>query len=228
MSLAIGQCVNHLVNYHHVGEAPVVSSDPNPTMVSYIGSPIPNFGMSNSWSRGARVNVFSDNIDKIRQFSKEEAETERQTTAAVIGGIATIALAGLSAMALKNYQNDSLELSNAWKLLESLDQNTTSEVMALRPILNEHIRILSNKCSRARRIAMLVAALFATAIGAFAGGMMGITWLVTAAIVASVVLASIAMFGMVWYANERTTLPPAMQRQLEQLQKQFSLCSVTA
>ena len=225
MSVAASQCINHLMNYHHVGAAPACAVADSSMVSSYVGVPLPNFVGGNSWSRGARVNVFSDNIDKIRQFAKEEAESERQTGAAVMGALATVALAGLSAMALKNYQNDRLELANSWKLLESLESNTTPQVMALRPILNKHIEILGNKCARARRIAMLVAALFATAIAAFGGGMMGMNWLVTAAIVASVALAAMALFGMVWYADQQIRLPLSMQRELEELQSQLSMQS---
>jgi hypothetical protein len=203
MSNSVNNYVNHLVAYYQTPPTPVSSTK------DAIWTPpmIPVFGYG--WPQTTQV-IFAN--------TQQDRDDQRQTSAAMIGGIATILFAGLSARALKQYRNDSKELAGAKITFQHLLSNFASgQEVALRPIWQKHIEILEAKCSRARHIALFVGGIFAAASAAFIGGMFAVNWLISSSIVSAVAIAAIGGFDLVWHWDDEYSLPLAMQRELQVL-----------
>ena len=213
--MSVRDSVNHLVAYHQVIPPPIISKTETR---SFLGFPLPSVCYGHGWFPDRQVNVFSGDLGQIRQFTLAEREDQRQSNAAVIGGIATVILAGGMACAIKQVRGDTKELAHAKTSLKNLSLDFSNpQALALQPILTKHIEILEAKCERARHIAVLAVAIFATAVAAFAGGMLAISWLITAATVSAVALSAIAVFGFVWHSDDETALPLTMQQELREL-----------
>jgi hypothetical protein len=190
------------------------------------------FGGGYGGGYGSGVSVLaadSTMFGAVRNAQREDREESRATTAAVVGGIATIALAGLSAFGLRSYCNDRKELQKAMEFKQILEQPndlygiTVHQRVELTPVANKYIEILETKCGRSRNILILTGLALATGVAAFVGGMMSLKWLITASIISAVVVGSIAAFMIVWHCTDNTELPPAMARKVEAMQAQFNL-----
>jgi len=217
MSYSVRDSVNYLVAYHQVLPQPIFSKKETPS-ISLFGFAVPNVCYGHGWNTDRQVNVFSGDLGQIREFTKAEREEQRQSNAAVIGGMATVLFAGLMACAIKQVRGDTKELAHAKVALKNLALDVRNpQAWALQPILCKHIEILETKCARARHIAVLAIAIFATAIAAFAGGMFAISWLVTTATVAAVAIGAIGAFALVWHSDDETSLPPVMRQELRAL-----------
>jgi hypothetical protein len=175
---------------------------------------------------GHAVNVIAADpamLQEMRNQQQEDNEQSRATTAAVVGGIGTIVLAGLSALALRGYCDDREELQRAYDYrsnnLPRLEQGLMDEMT---PIVNAHIGILEAKTGRARNILIITGAALVTGATAFIAGMLAIQWLITAAIVVTVAIAAIGVFLVVWHLTEKTTLSPEMQEDIATLREALS------
>src|SRR5579863_5378339 len=167
MSYSVHDYVNHLVAYHQVLPKSVVSHHATPS-VSLFGFPVPNVCYGHGWNTNRQVNIFSGDLGQIRQFTLAERENQRQSNAAVVGGMATVLFAGLMACAMKQVRGDTRELAHAKMALRSLASDFSNpRAFRLRPILCKHIEILEAKCTRARHTAVLAVAIFAAAAAAF-------------------------------------------------------------
>ncbi len=194
--------VNHLVAYYE--PAPVKASKER----AWTPPMIPVFGYG--WPHTSQV-IFAGS-------TRQDRQEDRQINAAWIGGLTTILFAGLSARALKQYRNDSRELASAKIHFQHLLSNAASpKEIAIRPIWQKHIEILEDKCTRARHITLLVTGLLASASAAFMGGMLAVSWLISASIVSAVAIAAIGGFDLAWHWDDEYKLPLTMQRELQAL-----------
>ncbi|HEV7738652.1 MAG TPA: hypothetical protein VGO47_14925 [Chlamydiales bacterium] len=217
MSYSVRDSVNHLVAYHQVLPNSIFSQKETPTFPLF-GFAVPNVCYGHGWHTDRQVSILSGDLSQIRQFTQAEREDQRQSNAAVIGGMATVLFAGLMACAIKQVRGDTKELAHAKIALKNLALDVGNpQVLTLQPILCKHIEILEAKCAKARHIAALAVAIFATAAAAFAGGMFAISWLITTATVATVAIAAIGAFALVWHSDDEQSLPPAMQQELRAL-----------
>src|SRR5277367_3092933 len=94
MSYSVRDSVNHLVAYHQVLPKSIFSNHETPS-VSLFGFAVPNVCYGHGWNTNRQVNIFSGDLGQIRQFTQAEREDQRQSNAAVIGGMATVLFAGL-------------------------------------------------------------------------------------------------------------------------------------
>jgi len=175
---------------------------------------------------GHSVNVIAADprmLQEVRHQQQEDREENRATTAACLGGIGTIILSGLSALALRGYCDDRDELRKANEFKNNTlpylpDPNLRAH---LTPIVDTHIDILETKTGRARNILLITGAALLTGVAAFIGGMMAIQWLITAAIIAGVALAAIGVFLVVWHCTEKTSLSHEMHQNILHLRQQL-------
>lgn len=202
--------VNHLIDYHQV--SPYATPKAAPSWSSYI-FPVPH--ACNHVSIAHPVSVVTGDASQVMKFVKAEREEQRQTNAAVLGGFATLILAGVTACTIKHMMADTKELREAKRMLR--EQAFDSQNLTVKRILQKHIEILSAKCVRAKQITALVVSLLACATAGFVGGMFAISGLVTAATVGAVATGALAVFAIVWHYDEPTELPPSMQRELRVL-----------
>lgn len=226
MSNSVHSFLDGLTSYYHIGqraEASLSNRQEFSSGVHFIPSYGFPFGYGGASSSGRHVNVIAtgQDLETIRRHDREDREDQRQTSAAVIGGIGAIVLAGASAFFLKDYLKDKEELSKAQAfrnhILPTLDHRLASQIA---PIANKHLEILEAKCIKSRNIALLTGGVLAAATAAFAGGMFAISWLITASVVAGVALAAIGAFTIVWHWGDVDSLPIEMQRKVQELQRQ--------
>ena len=194
---------------------------------------MPVFGMGGGNNNsGLNINA-NASIGEIREYQREDREGNRASAAAVVGGIATIALAGVSAFALRSYCDDCGELKIAKEFQEELENSPTIfdrfplDVRAerkrdLEKVTKKVIEILDAKCARSRNIVILTATALAAGIAAFVAGMFSIQWLITASIIAGVALAAVAVFMVVWQCTAKNDLSPIMAQKVENLRADFA------
>ncbi len=150
-------------------------------------------------------------------YEAQRREGSRQTAAAVIGGVAMVALSAVLAYITKNYIQAGKELKKAeefkW-MLPAIAQEEGFKLSDVLPVVNKHIEIAENKRSQSRNIAALTGVVLAAAAGAFFGGMFAVPWLITASIVVGVFAAATGAFLVVWHWEDETSLPVHMQEQI--------------
>lgn len=147
-----------------------------------------------------------------RQFQREDRQEQRESTAAFVGGIATLVLAGVSALFLKGYVRERQEWNAAMEFQrDELPQLDSPSQAQLRPILTKHLQIVEARLDKSRTIVILTGSILACAVAAFAGGMCSIPWLITASIVAGVTVGACGIFTVVWQMGDE----PAVLSQQE-------------
>ena len=136
MSLNLGNYLNGLYSYY--GQAPAV------------GQPAVIGGLANANMLGSLANVAmvggngygnpsvhviattSETIHEIRDNQREDEEKSRENLAAVVGGIATVVIAGISAFVGRNLCNTLKELESAVKFrdndLPKLEERVRNEL----------------------------------------------------------------------------------------------------
>ena len=226
MSSVLLPHLNGMSNYFNLGAAAPSAGG----VASYIPSIRPQVSLGGGgYSNGLSVIAATPEMfGAVRNAQEEDREQSRATTAAIVGGIATVALSGLSACALRSYCNDRAELQKAINFKNILEaapgmyEISPHQRGELTPVANKYIEILEAKCGRARNILILTGLALATGIAAFVGGMMSLKWLITASIIAAVVVASIAAFTVVWHCTENTELPPQMADKILLMREQLN------
>lgn len=148
-----------------------------------------------------------------------DREDSRQTAAACIGGILMLTLAAVSGFMIKNFCKNREELTAARTFKQSLKM---SQDTSLKKLVDEHIEVLENKSLRFRNIVLLSVGILACATAAFTGGMLGISWLITASIVVGVVSGSAGLFLLAYHWDDKTDLSDEMYTNLLALQQQYS------
>ena len=162
-------------------------------------------------NNGMNVNVMggTDVMRQARHFQQEDRNNDRASSAAFLGGILTVGIAAGLAYVAKNWSNTNGRLEEARQFKEEqipLIENTQQRAELL-GIVNKDIKILEKTAFRNRNFVILTGFALATAATAFAAGMLGVQWLITASIVAGVATAAVGAFAAVWYAMEKAEAP---------------------
>ncbi len=199
----------------------------NPGPVGYMApSVVPMFVGGGGSGSGHHVQVVASNpetIRELRQNEQEDRQNSQGTMAAVLGGIATIAFAGVAAFVARNLMNADKELNQAIAFRD--DQLTQLDPAAqadLEPIVDKHVELLESKLFWSKSIVVLTGGALACAIAAFVGGMFVIPWLMTAAVIGAVILAAGGVFAGVWYCTDDTSMPHEMLTQIQTLRAQYA------
>lgn len=159
-----------------------------------------------------------NNISQLEGYQNRERERSKQNVAAVIGGIAMIVLSGALAYVTKNYFQADKELKKAEEfksILPTIAQEEGFQVTHVLPIVNKHIELVENKRSQSRNIMVITGAVLAAATGAFLGGMLAVSWLITASVIVGVFAAATGAFLVVCHWDDETSLPSDMQTQIK-------------
>ncbi|MBF8263732.1 MAG: hypothetical protein HW387_1397 [Parachlamydiales bacterium] len=150
----------------------------------------------------------AEGVRQARQYQNENSKADRASAAAWLGGIAFIIIAGLAAFVIEDREkiNERLKVAKDFKDQIPKSQNIPeAEKDALHSIAEQDIDILEKKSTRNRNILILTGCALATAVTAFAAGMLAVQWLITATIVASVAILAIGAFATVWYCMDNTS-----------------------
>lgn len=181
---------------------------------------------NNNSNRPARVMIASDAdaINAMDNQDRRDRDESRATTAAIVGGIAAVGLAALSAFNLRGYCDAQEFLESAVEFREQelphLEDNVRNE---MRPLVNEAIRVGEAKLSKSRNILILTGLALGSAIAGFLGGMLSAQWLVTAAIIVGVVTLAVTAFAIVWYCTDsHQELQESTVARFEAMRAQFN------
>jgi hypothetical protein len=204
----------------HASIAPVSSSySPTPYMpVSYV----PYFG--GGYGGVQRQVVVSDpySMAMARAIDREDRDESRASSAAFIGGIATLVLSALAAFTFSGYFKAKKELKEAKNFQQNELQQMPSALRGrLAPIVSKHIELLEDKVSYSRNVAVASGTALVSAAGAFLGGMFSIHSLITVAIIAGVASAAFAIFSAVWQWANQESMPRHMALDLQQINLQL-------
>lgn len=177
--------------------------------------------------------VFSGNIPSFvthgtYQDYRQNKEDDRASTAAWVGGIATIFLAGAAAFVGKNYRDAEALLNESLEFQQRLDRGECvlppGLKMEFTPIFNKHIAVLTTQRDWGRNMMYCTGTGLAAAVAAFVGGIFAVQWLITAAATCAVFTAAVAAFGTVSYLiSDDLEMPYYMLTQLEKIRQKYGL-----
>lgn len=217
--------LDNMARFHNIGQ-PVPAAPAGASPLNMM--PVLNAGVASTSATPSRqVNIIASGPETLRELraqDKDDRADERASSAARLGGIATILFSGGLAWVLRQYKNNQAELKRAQEFKSAgLPQLPLLRRQELAPIVNKHIEVVEAKVFNSRNIVILTVAALASAISAFAGGMLSMPALITASIVAGVVTAALALFAIVWHCTDNTSLPPEMKQKIETLRTTMRL-----
>ena len=229
MALQVPTFLDNLLGYYRPAPvaaqtgASVAQGNWIPGGLGHVSAPIV-LGSGGGHS-GHHVQVIASNpetIQELRRNEREDRENSQGTLAAIIGGICTVVLAGAAAFVGRNFLNSNKELNDVVAFRDQqLPQLDARVQETLRPIVNKHVENLESKAFWAKTFVVLTVGALVCAAAAFAGGMLALPWLITAAVVGGVFTAASGAFAGVWYMTEDHSLSPQMLQQIEQLRAQY-------
>lgn len=229
MAQQVSTFLDNLLGYYR--PAPVAAATVSPLApqgnwlpggLGHISAPIVLGGGGHS---GHHVQVIASNpetIQEIRRNERKDRENSQATMAAIIGGICTVVLAGAAAFVGRNLLNSNKELNDVTLFRDEQLPRLDARVQeTLRPIVNKHMENLESKAFWSKTFVVLTGAALVCAVAAFAGGMLTLPWLITAAVVGGVFTVASGAFAGVWYMTEDHSLSPQMLQQIQQLRAQY-------
>ncbi len=222
MSQQVLSFLNSLHNYYLPGLSnPLPESRWVPNVLGHVTAPL----VLGGGCTGHRIQVIASNaetIQELRRNDREDRQNSQGTMAAVIGGICTVALAGVAAFVGRNFLSSTKELNDAVGFRDQQLPHLEARVQSiLRPIVNKHVENLESKAFWSKTFVALGIGALACAIAAFAGGMLTLPWLITASVVGGVFTAASGTFAGVWYFMKDHSLSSQMLQQVEQLRIQY-------
>ncbi len=152
-------------------------------------------------SGGGGFFALSGSASEMKALRKEEKEESKQEMAAIIGGIVVIAFSFLTGLALGKYRQTQEELNESREYARNKLTDNTDPTE--RSAINKHIKKVERDFYRSRDILILTAGVLASGIAAFAGGMLGISSLITAGIVAGVAVVALTGFSIALSCTEK-------------------------
>ncbi len=183
-------------------------------------------GWFSSWGSGTQQPLTSrhivattpETIQQLHQTEMQDQERSRASSFAWIGGLATVALAGVAGFFGRSMHDNHQAITEArnfqTNVLPSLDPSRQAE---LSTIVQRELEIREASYAKTRNWAILGGITLGAAIAAFTGGMLVISWLMTASIIVGVAAAAFGVFSVAWHWNDQTELPAPMQNRVHQL-----------
>ena len=129
-----------------------------------------------------------------------------------------LAAAAVAGFVIRSFCKNRQELQAAREFRNRIIPDQDDQLQAL---TDEHIKVLENKTLRMRNIVFLSVGILACASAAFAGGMLGISWLITASIIAGVVTGSAGVFLICYHWDDKTDLSEEKYSLLLDLQQRY-------